>query len=128
MAELNVKLHKAQQEIFNDKTRFKVIAAGRRFGKSRLAAWTLLINALQSKSKDVFYVAPTYQQATDIMWNMLKELGHEVIASSHEQTKVLLLINGRRIYLKGADRPDTLRGVGLAYVVIDEYADIRGVS
>lgn len=125
MAELNVKLHKAQQEIFNDKTRFKVIAAGRRFGKSRLAAWTLLINALQSKSKDVFYVAPTYQQATDIMWNMLKELGHEVITQSHEQTKVLTLINGRRIYLKGADRPDTLRGVGLAYIVIDEYADIR---
>ena len=125
MTQLNVKLHPAQQKIFNDKTRFKVIAAGRRFGKSRLAAWTLLINALQSKSKDVFYVAPTYQQATDIMWNMLKELGHEIISASHEQTKVLTLINGRRIYLKGADRPDTLRGVGLAYVVIDEYADIK---
>lgn len=125
MTHLNVKLHEAQQKIFNDNTRFKVIAAGRRFGKSRLAAWTLLIKALQSTSKDCFYVAPTYQQATDIMWNMLKELGHEVIAQSHEQTKVLTLINGRRIYLKGADRPDTLRGVGLAYIVVDEYADIR---
>jgi predicted phage terminase large subunit-like protein len=125
MTSLNVKLHPKQLEVFNDKHRFKVIAAGRRFGKSRLAAWTLLIEALKSKEKDCFYVAPTFQQAKDIMWAMLKELGHEVIASAHENTSVLTLINGRKIYLKGSDRPDTLRGVGLAYVVLDEYADMR---
>jgi predicted phage terminase large subunit-like protein len=122
---LQVKLHEKQLEVFNDNTRFKVVAAGRRFGKSRLAAWTLLIEALKSKTKDVFYIAPTYQQAKDIMWAMLKELGNEVIIAAHENTSVLTLRNGRKIYLKGADRPDTLRGVGLAYVVIDEYADIK---
>lgn len=125
MAQLNVKLHPKQLEVFNDKHRFKVVAAGRRFGKSRLAAWVLLIQALQSKEKDVFYVAPTFQQAKDIMWGMLKELGHEVIAAAHENTAVLTLVNGRKIYLKGSDRPDTLRGVGLAYVVLDEYADMK---
>ena len=125
MTALNVKLHAKQLEVFNDTHRFKVIAAGRRFGKSRLAAWTLLIEALKSKEKDVFYVAPTFQQAKDIMWGMLKELGHEVIASAHENTAVLTLVNGRKIYLKGSDRPDTLRGVGLAYVVLDEYADMK---
>lgn len=125
MTTINVKLHTKQLEVFNDKARFRVVAAGRRFGKSRLAAWELLIHALQSTDKDVFYVAPTYQQASDIMWSMLKELGHEVIKMAYEQTKVLLLINGRKIFLKGADRPDTLRGVGLAFLVIDEYADIK---
>lgn len=125
MANLQVKLHEKQLEIFNDNHRFKVVAAGRRFGKSRLAAWTLIIEALKSKEKDVFYVAPTFQQAKDILWNLLKEIGHDVIAAAHENTAVLTLINGRRIYLKGSDRPDTLRGVGLAYVVIDEYADMK---
>lgn len=125
MTTLQVKLHEKQLEVFNDTTRFKVVAAGRRFGKSRLAAWTLLIEALKSKTKDVFYIAPTYQQAKDIMWAMLKELGNEVIIAAHENTSVLTLRNGRKIYLKGADRPDTLRGVGLAFVVIDEYADIK---
>jgi predicted phage terminase large subunit-like protein len=125
MTSLNVKLHPKQLEVFNDKTRFKVVAAGRRFGKSRLAAWTLLIEALKSKEKDVFYIAPTFQQAKDIMWGMIKELGHEVIASAHENTSVLTLVNGRKIYLKGSDRPNTLRGVGLAYVVLDEYADMK---
>ena len=125
MANLQVKLHEKQLEIFNDPHRFRVVAAGRRFGKSRLAAWLLLIEALKSKSKDVFYVAPTYQQAKDIMWGVLKELGHEVIIAAHENTSVLTLVNGRKIYLKGADRPDTLRGVGLAFLVVDEYADIK---
>jgi predicted phage terminase large subunit-like protein len=125
MTALNVKLHAKQMEVFNDLHRFRVVAAGRRFGKSRLAAWMLLIQALQSKDKDVFYVAPTFQQAKDIMWGMLKELGHEVISASHENTAVLTLVNGRKIYLKGSDRPDTLRGVGLAYVVLDEYADMK---
>lgn len=125
MANLQVKLHEKQLEVFNDTTRFRIVAAGRRFGKSRLAAWMLLIEALKSTSKDVFYVAPTYQQAKDILWGLLKELGHEVIKSAHENTSVLTLVNGRKIYLKGADRPDTLRGVGLAFCVIDEYADIK---
>jgi predicted phage terminase large subunit-like protein len=125
MTALQVKLHDKQLEVFNDPTRFKIVAAGRRFGKSRLAAWMLIIEALKSQSKDVFYVAPTYQQARDIMWMLLKEIGHEVIQSAHENTSVLTLINGRRIFLKGADRPDTLRGVGLAFLVIDEYADIK---
>ena len=125
MASLNVKLHPKQMQVFNDPKRFKVIAAGRRFGKSRLAAWVLLIKALQSLEKDVFYVAPTFQQAKDVMWGPLKEMGVEVITAAHENTGVLTLANGRKIYLKGSDRPDTMRGVGLAYCVIDEYADIK---
>jgi predicted phage terminase large subunit-like protein len=125
MAELNVDLHPAQLEIFNSEARFKVVAAGRRFGKSRLAAWILLIKALQSDSKDVFYIGPTFQQSKDIMWAMLKELGDGLIMAAHENTAVLTLINGRKIYLKGSDRPDTLRGVGLAYVVLDEYASMK---
>jgi hypothetical protein len=47
MAELNFSLLPWQEEVFKDKTRFKVVAAGRRCGKSRLAATTLLIEALR---------------------------------------------------------------------------------
>ena len=125
--ELDVQLHPAQLEIFNSTARFKVVSAGRRFGKSRLAAWILIIKALQSESKDVFYIGPTFQQAKDIMWNMLKELLHgtDLIETTHENTATMKLTNGRRISLKGSDRPDTLRGVGLAYVVLDEYASMK---
>ena len=116
MTNLNVTLHNAQMEIFTSPKRFKVASCGRRFGKSYLAAWVLIIKALQSDSKDVFYVAPTFQQAKDILWSILKTVGKDVIKAAHENTATLTLINDRKIYLKGSDRPDTLRGVGLSYL------------
>lgn len=125
MSELNVQLIPWQQEVWNDDTRFKVVAAGRRTGKSRLAAWLLIINGLQAKSGHVFYVAPTQGQARDIMWQTLLELGHPVIAGSHINNLQIKLVNGTTISLKGADRPETMRGVSLKYLVMDEYADMK---
>ena len=125
MTDIRVSLHDAQMEIFTSPARFKVAACGRRFGKSYLAAWILLIKALQSPSKDVFYVSPTFQQSKDILWSILKEIGKDVIKAAHENTATLTLVNDRKIYLKGSDRPDTLRGVGLSYVVLDEYASMK---
>lgn len=131
--ELNFKLHPAQLEIFSDSHRFKVIAAGRRFGKSFLSAVALIVKGLEEvneygyslKGKDVWYIAPTFQQGKDIMWGLLKDLGRDVIAKTVENTATIELINGRQIKIKGSDRPDTLRGSGLGYVVLDEYADMR---
>ena len=125
MTDLKVTLHDAQMQIFKSDKRFKVASCGRRFGKSYLAAWVLIIKALQSPDKDVFYVAPTFQQAKDILWSILKDVGQSVIKSTHENTATITLVNDRKIYLKGSDRPDTLRGVGLAYVVMDEYASMN---
>jgi phage terminase large subunit-like protein len=131
--ELNFKLHPAQMEIIKSPARFKVVAAGRRFGKSYYAAVSMLINALKSeneagydiRNKEVWYVAPTFQQAKDIMWSLLQNLGRDVIAKTLENTATLYLVNGRKIQLKGSDRPDTLRGSGLSYVVLDEYAFMK---
>ena len=125
MAELDVSLLPWQQEVLSDTTRFKVVAAGRRTGKSRLAAWLLIINGLQADKGHVFYVAPTQGQARDIMWQTLLELGHPVINGSHINNLQIKLINGATISLKGADRPETMRGVSLKFLVMDEYADMK---
>ena len=125
MSDLNVELLPWQQEVWNSNTRFKVVAAGRRTGKSRLAAWLLIINGLQTERGHVFYVAPTQGQARDIMWQTLLELGHPVISGSHINNLQIKLINGATISLKGADRPETMRGVSLRYLVMDEYADMK---
>jgi predicted phage terminase large subunit-like protein len=125
VTDLNVQLLPWQQEVYSDPTRFKVVAAGRRTGKSRLAAWMLIINALQTDKGQVFYVAPTQGQARDIMWQTLLELGHPVIAGSHINNLQIKLVNGATISLKGADRPETMRGVSLKFLVMDEYADMK---
>jgi hypothetical protein len=53
------------------------------------------------------------------------ELGKDVIQSSHVNNMDITLINGAKIYVRGSDRPDTLRGVSLTYLVLDEVADIK---
>ena len=123
--DLNIELLPWQQEVWADDTRFKIVAAGRRTGKSRLAAWMLIVNALQADRGHVFYVAPTQGQARDIMWSTLLELGHPVISGSHINNLQIKLINGATISLKGADRPETMRGVSLKFLVLDEYADMK---
>ena len=125
MTDLNVSLLPWQQKVWNDPVRFQVIAAGRRTGKSRLAAWKLIIEGLAATKGSVFYVAPTQGQARDIMWDMLLELGSPVIASSHVNNLQIKLVNGATIALKGADRPETMRGVSLKFLVMDEYADMK---
>ena len=111
--------------MWDSPSRFKVIAAGRRTGKSRVAAYKLIVEALSSTKGQVFYVAPTQGQARDIMWQMLLEIGHSVIASSHINNLQIKFINGAILALKGADRPETMRGVSLKYLVMDEYADMK---
>ena len=115
-----------QKEVFQDKTRFKVIVAGRRCGKSRLSAVSLLVEGLRCpQGSAVMYVAPTQGQARQIIWDVLMELGRDVIQSSHVNNMDITLINGAKIYVRGSDRPDTLRGVSLTYLVLDEVADIK---
>jgi predicted phage terminase large subunit-like protein len=59
------------------------------------------------------------------MWQTLLELGHPVIAGSHINNLQIKLVNGATISLKGADRPETMRGVSLKFLVLDEYADMK---
>jgi hypothetical protein len=124
--ELNFQLLKWQQSVFKDTTRFKVVAAGRRCGKSRLSAISLLIEGLNCpEGSAVMYIAPTLGQARTIMWDLLHELGRPVIKASHINNLEITLINGRKILVRGADNPDSLRGVSLTFVVLDECAFVK---
>lgn len=126
MTSLNFELLPWQKEVYADPTRFKVIVAGRRCGKSRLSAVSLLIEGLKCpQGSAVMYVAPTQGQARQIIWDLLMDLGRDVIASSHVNNMDITLINGAKIYVRGSDRPDTLRGVSLTFLVLDEVADIK---
>lgn len=130
---LNFNLHKKQLIVFTSPARFRVCAAGRRFGKSFLSAVELLIAALQDTNEygmstalhEVWYIAPTYGQAKKIMWKMLLELGKDVIVKKWENETVVELINGRTIRLLGSDKPDTLRGSAVGFVVLDEFASMK---
>jgi len=127
MSDLQIELLEWQKKVWKDPNRFIVVAAGRRCGKTRKAAWKLIVKGLETSlpNSHIFYVAPTQGQARDIMWKLLCELGAPVIRSAHINNMQVTLINGTTISLKGADRPDTMRGVSLYYLVMDEYGDMK---
>ena len=118
-------LSEAQQKIVDDNTRFRVIVAGRRFGKTHLAIRELCFHA-REPNKDVWYVSPSYRQSKNIVWKQLKhKLTDLKWAQKINETELTIILkNNSTIALKGADNHDSLRGVGLDFLVLDEFADI----
>lgn len=115
----------AQKLIANDTHRFRVVVAGRRFGKTHLAIRELAYHA-REPDREIWYVAPSYKMAKNIVWRKLKNRLQDLNwVEKHNETEMsLTLKNGSQISLKGADNYDSLRGVGLDFIVLDEFADI----
>lgn len=123
MAELT--MHAGQKTVFQTKRRFKVVVAGRRWGKTQLSKISIVRRCGKPKQL-IWYVAPTYRMARGILWDeLLDAIPKAWVARVNETLMVIRLHNGTRIELKGADKPDTLRGVGLHHLIIDEAQDIK---
>jgi len=118
-------LSPAQQIIAADPHRHIVSVCGRRFGKSFLSMH-LMAKTARYPDQLVWYIAPTYRMARQIMWKPLKKrlLSLNWVAKVNETDMSLILHNGSEICLRSADNPDSLRGVGLNMVIFDEVADM----
>jgi hypothetical protein len=117
-------LHNKQMEVFKSRHRFRVVVAGRRWGKTQLAK-TSICKYARVGNRLVWYVAPSYRMAKQIMWpEVLAAIPAKWIAKINETRLEITLINNTRIELKGADNPDSLRGVGIHFLVMDEVQDI----
>lgn len=120
------KLHSLQKKVYQDKHRFRVVVAGRRWGKTKLSSTEIIVASAEKSDQLIWYIAPTYQMARDLMWTGLKRvIPPQWIKKTNETRMDMEFINGSRIVLKGADKPDTLRGVGLNLVVLDEAQDMK---
>ena len=116
-------LHPGQREVWNDKARFHVLACGRRWGKSRLGSLLCLRVAINGGR--AWWVAPSYPVAS-VGWRMIRRLAVQIPQTTiRESDRLVTLANGGMIQVKSADNPDSLRGEGLDYVVIDECAFVR---
>lgn len=112
-----------QIECWQDTSRFKIIAAGRRCGKSNLAIKLLLAKALEApEGSAVLYCAPTLGQARQICWDALLEQGQGLIKSAHVNNMDIVLTTGRKIHVRSGENKDALRGLKLYFAVIDEAA------
>ena len=111
-------------------SRFAAMVCHRRAGKTVASVNELLVRALYTTKHNAryAYIAPFYRQAKDVAWTYLKEAAEPFVESRKEIRESELrvrLINGSWITLYGSDNPDTLRGLYLDGVVLDEFGDCR---
>ena len=127
----NIKLRYRPRSVFKDfhqrKQRWAVVVAHRRCGKTVACINDLIVKALTEGKADgrYAYLAPYYAQAKSIAFDYLMRFSEPVRVNHNVSELWVELINGARIRLFGADNADSLRGLYLDGVVLDEFADMK---
>jgi len=121
-----VKLSTPQQTISEDSARFRVVVAGRRFGKTYLAI-NELAKFARYPNRKCLYIATTYRQAKNVIWEDLKEILYSKnwIKKVNESDLTVSLVNGSTITLRSSENRDSLRGTKYDFISLDEFADMH---
>lgn len=119
-------LTEPQRSVYDAPERFKMLCSGRRFGKTYLCIARLINWATEKPNSLNWYVTANYRMAKQIAWRMLKTMvSAEICIKRNESELSVELSNGSIIALKGAENPDTLRGVSLSTLIVDEAAYVK---
>ena len=132
----NFNLHPGQLAIVADSHRFKVINAGRRFGKSVYVAWEMFAIAVSSDNARVIYYAPTRDDARNIMWNIIKEICGPLIVGEANESRLEIKVHNRYgttslIALYGWEAlQERGQGVGVRnnHIFLDEVSKYKNFS
>lgn len=118
-------LSKPQETICNSDARFRVAVTGRRFGKTYVAIRELS-RAAALPDQECLFLAPSYRMAKNLVWDQLKEKLKSLrwVDQTNEAELTIRLKSGSKIYLKGAESKDSLRGAGYNFVALDEFQDM----
>ena len=117
---INAKPHAGQLEVHNSDARFKVLSAGRRWGKTRLGVNECLDVAAQGGR--AWWVSPSYK-TSEVGWRPLRQIARKIPGAEIRLVdRVVNFPGGGFVAVRSADNPDSLRGEGLDFVVMDECA------
>ena len=123
---MKIKLTKPQHQVSNSNKRFRVLVSGRRFGKTYLCITEMMKYATKVK-QNIWYVAPTFKMAREIVWSKLKQILSDfkwIDVINESNLSIRIKKTGSIISLKGCENYDSLRGVGINFLILDEFADI----
>jgi hypothetical protein len=118
--------HPGQRAVMTHGARFRVVACGRRWGKSEMAAHLAPEYALGKSDATVWWVAPSYDQANDYGFDKIKPLVSPAVLDDVTRTKprAFAFDTGSTISFRSAEREDSLRGPGIDFLVIDEAGSV----
>jgi len=124
-----------QDHLHNSLKRFNVLVCHRRFGKTVFAINEMLDQGLRCELRNpqYAYIAPTYGQAKRVAWEYLKDYTKHLPNRTVNEAELRVDIHRPdredhvRFMLLGAENPDSLLGIYLDGVLLDEYAVMNPV-
>lgn len=124
------KPHKGQQKFHADNSRFRILACGRRWGKTIACVNEIVSKAWEKPGSMNWWVAPVYEQA-ELAMDMIRNHFPDVIEYTNKSKMVIVLKNksgnkgGAEIRFKSGEKINNLRGWGVDFLVIDEAAFVK---
>lgn len=126
------KPHENQIKIHQSQAKYRVVVAGRRFGKTALGLNEALYRALQLKNQIIWIILPHLKQAKEVYWidpdvtrYFMPFVQQRLVAKNDSELSLHVLHTNSWIRLKGADNYESLRGSGLDLIIWDEVADVK---
>lgn len=124
-----------QAVLHNKMRRFNLLVCHRRFGKTIFSVMEMIDRALRNPSRNpqYAYLAPNYGQAKRVAWDYFKYYCSHIPNAKANEAELRIDITREhedgstdriRFMLLGAENPDSLRGIYLDGVTLDEYADM----
>jgi len=124
--------HAEQRKLTASHARFRVVAAGRRSGKTELLKRHLVLSCLvppHGNAPTFVAAAPTRDQAKRIFWSDLKALSpREWVSDISESELTITYRIGSKLMVVGLDRPQRIEGIPVDGIGIDEIADVKRES
>ena len=116
-------LHISQRRVADSDARFRVLACGRRWGKTRLGAALCIVTALNGGR--AWWVAPSYPRSI-VGWRLIHRLALQIPGVDvRKAERSVIFPTGGEVWVRSADNPDSLRGEGLDFAVLDECAFMK---
>lgn len=113
----------AQLKVKQSPARYKILRAGRKFGKTTLAE-RVAMDGIGPPNSTWWHIAPTYKQAKLISWEKFKRIiPPEAMGKKPNDTDLIITLkNGSQLFLMGSDNEDSLRGPEPNGMTLEEAA------
>lgn len=120
--------HKYQKEVHDSKKRFRVVICGRRWGKTLLALMDLVRFMITNPNSLCFWVVPKYKHLLPVSDAIREWIPHILVKTDYQLQQTYRYIefhNGSRAWFHSCEDPNSLRGPGLDFVVLEEAAQMK---
>jgi len=114
--------HTLQRAVLTSPSRFRVLVCGRRWGKTTAAL--IAASEAVAQGQRGWWVLPNYPMSSEA-WRILKRTLRPITTEKNETERRIDVMTGGSISIKSGDNPDSLRGVGLDFLIVDEAAFIK---